>query len=135
MHLKYILLLLLAFFTNTIYGQKKVDTLKTLEFLKSIYSDTDYLRKFFEKERQSSRYHSNPLTKVNWNKTYNEQDLARIVKEIKNEITFDLGMEKGAKLELSDTVKAYHHISVNFSLPHGIDEEFLEVSLILKIDL
>ena len=36
-------------------------------------------------------------------------------------------MEKGAKLELSDTVKAYHHISVNFSLPEGIDEEFLEV--------
>lgn len=127
MHKKYTLLLLLAFFTNALCGQEAKDTVKTLEFLKKFYKDTAYLVQFFEEDLKPSKFFSNPLTEVNWNKTYSEQDLTRITEDIKNTITFDVGKEKGALLIVPDTSKAYQHLSVVFSLPEGVDKEFIDV--------
>lgn len=127
MRITYTLLLLIVFLSNTLYSQEEVDTVKALDFIKKLYSDTAYLSQFFEKDITASKFLSNEITEVKWNKTYTEQDLEKITEQIKANINFDIGKEKEAILIQDDTIKAYQHIFVSFSLPEGIDKEFIEV--------
>lgn len=120
-------LFLLIFLSNALYSQEEVDTVKALDFLKKLYSDTAYLSQFFEKDITASKFLSNEITEVKWNKTYTGQDLEKITEQIKANINFDIGKEKEAVLIQDDTIKAYQHIFVSFSLPEGIDKEFIEV--------